>query len=195
MEIEYGDGATPLSPDEIEGLKIKSVATRLELDRYEQENILEAMDWIENGRLGDILTERFVRRLHLRMFGNVWIWAGTYRTSGKNIGVPVGSIHEELAKLLGDARFWVDERPMPDDEIGARFHYRIELIHPFPNGNGRHGRLMTDLLMQRELGAERFSWGGGSVSRDDTIRSRYLEAIRTVDRANDYGPLLEFVRS
>ncbi len=195
MAITYSDGATPLDPDETEGLKIKSVATRLELDLYEQENILEALDWIENGRTGDILTEQFVRKLHLRMFGNVWRWAGTYRKSGKNIGVPVGTIHEELAKLLGDARYWVEERPMPDDEIGARFHYRIELIHPFPNGNGRHGRLMTDLLMQRKLGAERFSWGGGDVSSDDTIRSRYLEAIRAVDRSDDFGPLLEFVRS
>ena len=195
MEIAYSDGATPLDPDEIEGLKIKSVATRLELDRYEQENILEAMDWIERGRTGDILTEQFVRKLHLKMFGNVWRWAGTYRTSGKNIGVPVGMIHEELAKLLGDAHFWVEQRSMPDDLIGATFHYRFEYIHPFPNGNGRHGRLMTDLLMQRKLGAERFSWGGGNVSRDDTIRSRYLEAIRAIDTSSDFGPLIEFVRS
>jgi Fic-DOC domain mobile mystery protein B len=129
------------------------------------------------------------------MFGKVWKWAGTYRTSGKNIGVPVGEIHEELAKLLGDARFWIENRTMSDDEIGARFHYRFELVHPFPNGNGRLGRLLTDLLMEKELGTERFSWGGTDLSQKNNVRNRYIEAIRAVDRSGDYGPLIEFVRS
>ena len=185
-----------LDPDDMEGLLIPSVRTSGDLDRWEQENILEALDWLESGRIGDILTEEFIRRLHGKMFGKVWRWAGTYRTSGKNIGVPVGMIHEELAKLLGDARYWADERPMPDDEIGALFHYRFEWVHPFHNGNGRLGRLLTDLLMERELGAERFTWGGGEAGADGrSIRDRYLEAIRAVDRSRDFGPLLEFVRS
>jgi len=195
MRMEGRNRSIPLGPDETDGLAIPSIRTQGDLDRYEQENILAALDWIETGRTGDILTEQFIRKLHERMFGKVWRWAGTYRTSGKNIGVPVGMIHEEIAKLLGDARYWVEERPMPDDEIGVRFHYRFELIHPFPNGNGRHGRLLTDLLMERKLGAERFSWGGADLSGGNTARKRYIEAIRAVDRYGDYGPLLEFVRS
>jgi Fic-DOC domain mobile mystery protein B len=195
MEIEYPAGMRRLDPDELEGLLIPSVRTQGDLDRWEQENILDALDWLDTGRTGDILTEQFVRKLHMKMFGKVWKWAGTFRTSGKNIGVSVGMIHEELAKLLGDARLWIEERPMTDDEIGAIFHYRFELIHPFSNGNGRHGRLMTDLLMERLLGAERFSWGGGNISRDIDIRARYIEALRAVDRSYDFGPLLEFVRS
>jgi Fic-DOC domain mobile mystery protein B len=195
MEIVYPEGATPLDPDEAGGLRIPSIATREDLDRLEQENILEAIDWTENGRIGDILTERFVRKLHARMFGNVWKWAGRYRKSDKNIGVFWERIPEEIAKLLGDARFWVEERPMPVDEIGAVFHYRLELIHPFPNGNGRHGRLMTDLLVSRSLGAERFSWGGEHLSADSDVRRRYIDALRAVDISNDYGPLIEFVRS
>lgn len=195
MKIVYPDGATPLDPDEMAGLKVQSVSTREDLDRLEQGNILEAIDWIENGRPGDILTESFVRKLHVKMFGKVWKWAGSYRRSGKNIGVDWEMIPEEIAKLLGDTRYWIDERPMPDDEIGARFHYRFELIHPFPNGNGRHGRLLTDLVMERELGADRFSWGGANPSRDRDVRNRYIEAIRDVDRSGDYGPLIGFVRS
>jgi Fic-DOC domain mobile mystery protein B len=195
MEIAYPDGSTPLDPDEVNGLKIPSVTTRDDLDRWEQENILEAVEWIDIGRVGDILTEEFVRKLHLKMFGKVWKWAGRYRLSDKNIGVIWTSIPEEIAKLLGDARFWVAERPMPDDEIGAVFHYRLEQIHSFPNGNGRHGRLLTDLLMERELGVERFSWGGANVSRNDSTRKRYIEALRAVDKSNDFGPLIKFVRS
>jgi Fic-DOC domain mobile mystery protein B len=186
-----------LDPDETLGLLIPSIRTQEDLDRYELQNILDAFTWLESGRIGDILTETFVRKLHVKMFGNIWKWAGTYRTSGMNIGVPVGMIHEELAKLLADARFWVAERPMPDDEIGAVFHYRFEWIHPFPNGNGRIGRLLTDLLMERELGAEMFTWGEGSGTANDgrSIRERYLEAIRAIDRSSDYTLLLEFVRS
>ena len=195
MEIVYPDGSTPLDPDEVNGLKIQSVTTRDDLDRWEQENILEAVEWIGSGRIGDILTEEFVRKLHLKMFGEVWKWAGRYRLSDKNIGVIWTSIPEEIAKLLGDARFWVAERSMPDDEIGAIFHYRLERIHPFPNGNGRHGRLLTDLLMERKLGTERFSWGGANISRDDSTRKHYIEALRAVDKSNDFGPLIKFVRS
>lgn len=195
MKIVYPDGATPLDPDEMAGLKAQSISTREDLDRLEQGNILEAIDWIENGRPGDILTEGFVRKLHVKMFGKVWKWAGTYRHSGKNIGVDWERIPEEIAKLLGDTRFWIDERLMPDDEIGARFHYRFELIHPFHNGNGRHGRLLTDLVMERKLGAERFSWGGANPSWDKNVRKRYIEAIQDVDRSGDYSPLIGFVRS
>ena len=187
--------AAPLDPDEIAGLKIESIVTRSDLDLWEQENILDAIGWLERGRTGDILTEGFVRRLHGKMFGRVWKWAGTYRHSDKNIGVAWERIPEEVAKLMGDARFHVAERPMPADEIGARFHYRFELIHPFTNGNGRLGRLMTDLLMERKLGVERFSWGGADPSRNRDVRRRYIEAIRAIDRSGDYAPLLEFVRS
>jgi Fic-DOC domain mobile mystery protein B len=195
MEIIFPDGATPLDLNEIGGLKIQSISTRNELDRYEHENILEALDWIEEGKTGDILTENFVRKLHEKMFGRVWKWAGRYRLSDKNVGIAWDRIPEEIAKLIGDARYWVDERPFPDDETGARFHYRFELIHPFPNGNGRLGRLLTDLLMEKELGAGRFSWGGTDLSRENGVRKRYLEAIREIDRSGDFGPLIEFVRS
>jgi len=195
MKIVFPDGATPLDPDEMEGLKIQSVMFRPELDRWEHENILEALEWIAEGNIGDMLSEEFVRKLHLKMFGKVWKWAGTYRHSDKSIGIDWRYITTEIAKLLGDARYHVDERPMLDDEIGARFHYRLEKIHPFPNGNGRHGRLMTDLLMERELGTERFSWGGTNLSRENGVRGRYLEALRTVDHSGDYGDLIEFVRS
>ncbi len=179
----------------MEGLLIPTISTRNELDSFEFENIRRANEWLASNRTTDILMESFIRKLHLKMFGNIWKWAGKYRKSNKNIGVFWERIPGEIAKLLGDACFWVEEKPMPDDEIGAVFHYRLELIHPFPNGNGRHGRLMTDLLMERVLGVERFSWGGERLSRDSDVRRGYIEALRAVDGSNDYEPLIEFVRS
>lgn len=46
-------GATPLSEEELDGLKIKSITTRGELDRWEQENIANAMEWLDQRTLPD----------------------------------------------------------------------------------------------------------------------------------------------
>ena len=81
----------------------------------------------------------------------------------------------------------------PPDEIALRLHHRLTAIHPFPNGNGRHARLMADLLIER-LGGQAFTWGGGSLTNIGELRKRYVAALKTADN-HDVGPLLEFVRS
>jgi fido (protein-threonine AMPylation protein) len=82
---------------------------------------------------------------------------------------------------------------MSRDEIGARFHHRLVFIHPFPNGNGRHSRLMTDVLM-KDLGARRFTWGQGSLVSPSDLRKKYITALKSADNGN-IKPLLDFVRS
>jgi Fic-DOC domain mobile mystery protein B len=81
----------------------------------------------------------------------------------------------------------------PPDEIAVRFHHRLEQIHPFPNGNGRHARLMADLLVMR-LGGERFSWGSTNLQDAGAVRQRYFAALQSADD-HDIGPLLTFARS
>ena len=93
MTFEYPVGATPLDPEEEQGLLITHITTKGELDSWEQENILEASRWAASGRKKNVLTVEFIRDLHRRMFGNVWRWAGEYRTTGKNIGVPADQIN------------------------------------------------------------------------------------------------------
>ena len=66
-------------------------------------------------------------------------------------------------------------------------------IHPFPNGNGRHTRMMADLLAQ-QLGARPFSWGGRDLAEASAVRSKYLAALRRADK-HDLAPLLAFARS
>ena len=143
-----GDGNTPLSPDEQADL-IPNLSTRDELNEWERTNILVAYDWALNPRTlrrNDPMTEPYLRDLHHRMFDQTWKWAGRYRTTEKNIGIPHYQIREALAALLGDARYWLEHRTFPPDEIAIRFHHRLVFIHPFANGNGRHGRLMADVL-------------------------------------------------
>lgn len=194
MNFEYPEGATPLDPDEARGLLLSHITTRAELDRWEQENIAEAEAWAFRRAPRDILTDGFIKRLHKRMFGHVWRWAGEFRTTGKNIGVQSWQIATELRNLCADAAVWLEQGAWPPDEIAIRFHHRLTAIHPFPNGNGRHARMMTDILMVHLLKQPRFTWGRGNLVNAGECREQYINALRAADR-HDYGPLLAFARS
>ena len=190
-----GDGNTPLSPDEQADL-IPNLSTRDELNEWERTNILVAYDWALNPRTlrrNDPMTEPYLRDLHHRMFDQTWKWAGLYRTTEKNIGIPHYQIREALAALLGDARYWLEHRTFPPDEIAIRFHHRLVFIHPFANGNGRHGRLMADVLAKKQ-NMPVFTWGGADIAVHRDFRRRYVDALRAADR-NEVKPLLEFARS
>ena len=168
------------------------IAYRRELNEAEQENISRAQDWALNRRR-DPLSEKFVKDLHRRMFGDVWRWAGRLRMSERNLGIVFHEIPVALRQLLDDTRAWIEYQTYPPDEIAVRFHHRLVLIHSFPNGNGRHARLMADLLVMR-LGGERFSWGSANLQDAGTVRQRYIAALRAADD-QDIGPLLAFARS
>jgi len=189
-------GATPLDPDEAEGLVPDHIVTRGELNAWEQLNIAHAAEWIWKrgvGHADDLLTREVVCELHRRMFSETWIWAGRFRGSLKNLGVPPEAIPERLHDLLADVRYWVEHRTYAVDEMACRFHHRLVSVHPFPNGNGRHARLMTDAFL-RTLGAEVFSWGSGSIDNPGSVRDRYIHALRAADNGH-YAALMAFVRS
>lgn len=194
MPFDYPPGATPLDRDEAEGLRLTHISTREELNLFEAENIRQGMEWAWRSRRKDILNEGFIRLLHRRMFGNVWKWAGEFRQSNKNIGVPREMIGIELRHLCEDVAYWIEHETYVPDEIAARFHHRLVAIHPFANGNGRHARMMADLLLEKRLGAARFSWGGGELAEANDCRTQYIQALQAADRG-DYAPLLAFVRS
>ena len=186
------DAATPLSEEEREGLIPSYITLRGELNEAEQANILEAQEWAF-GRKRNVLDERFLNNLHRRMFGNVWRWAGQYRHTGKNVGVDAYRIPLELRQLIDDCQFWIEHETYVPDEISARFHHRLVWIHPYPNGNGRHARLATDLLL-RTLGREPFSWGSANLVDPGQTRAQYVAALRAADR-HEFQMLLAFVRS
>jgi len=190
-----GDGNTPLSPEEQADL-IPNLATKEELNEFERANILVAYDWAlapRNLRRQDPLTEPYLRELHLHMFDQTWKWAGLYRTTEKNIGIPHYQIRDALGALLGDARYWLEHRTFPPDETAIRFHHRLVSIHPFANGNGRHARLIADVLA-RTQDKSVFTWGGADIVPQGDFRRRYIEALQAADK-NDIEPLLAFARS
>lgn len=190
--FEGPDAATPLTPEERVALIPADIAYRHELNAAEQENIFRAQDWAL-ARRRDFLTEKFVKNLHGRMLGDVWRWAGHFRISEKNLGVPHREIPIALRQLLDDVRTWIEYGSYRPDEIAVRFHHRLVQIHPFPNGNGRHARLMADLLVM-SMGEDRFSWGSTALQDPGDVRTHYIDALRAADN-HDVSSLLTFARS
>ena len=193
--FEHVEDSTPLTHEERCDL-IPDLTTREELNEWELQNIVVARSWAlapQNLVRQNSMTESYVRDLHTRMFDHTWKWAGRYRTTEKNIGIPHYLVRETLALLLGDVQFWLENETYEPDEIAVRLHHRLVFIHPFPNGNGRHARLLADVVT-RVQGRETFSWGGGSVIETSELRRRYIEALRSADKG-DLQLLLTFARS
>jgi len=188
------EGATPLKPEEKEDL-IPDIQSREELNEWEQNNILEAERWLFSSRrsLDRILNVTFIRSLHEKMFEHVWEWAGQFRDSERNIGIDPRQISVECKKLCENAAYWIEEETHEPLETFARLHHRLTVIHPFPNGNGRHARLFVDYLSYYNDDT-RFSWGGKNLVNEGNIRERYIQSLRKADRG-DFKPLLDFMRS
>jgi Fic-DOC domain mobile mystery protein B len=196
IAFAYEEGQTPLDEEEKEGLLISTITTREELDEFEQLNIQKAIEWTLRRKFKKekILTEDFIKDLHKRMFGDVWRWAGTFRNSNKNIGIDRFQIGIEFRKLLDDTKHWIEYQIYEPDEIAIRFKHRIVSIHCFANGNGRHSRLMADILIKHVFSLPVFSWGSSNLVKADKIRAMYLAGIRQADIGN-MKPLIAFSRS
>lgn len=194
IEFVYPEGASPLDLDESEGLLLTHISTRAELDRWEQDNIIEALEWLDSTKPTNILDEQFIKKLHHMMFRNVWSWAGHFRCSDKNIGGPWYQISTSLKNMCDDTRYQIEHQTESSDELAIKFHHRLVWIHPFPNGNGRHARLMTDTLLENVLKCPKFTWGSGNLVKSGETRQRYIDALRSADR-HDYELLRKFVRT
>ena len=195
MEFQYPPGATPLDPDEAQGLVPTYITTQGDLNAWEQINIAPGERWATRQIKRNLLDEGFIRELHRQMFAKTWRWAGTFRKSNKNIGVDWTQVSVKLRDLLDNTKYQVENHVFDADETAVRFHHQLVWIHAFPNGNGRHARLMADLLAIRH-GRVRLTWGDGEVSIASigTLRDRYLAALRAADQGQ-FEDLIDFARS
>ena len=146
----------------------------------------------------DVLDVDTLEELHRRMFGQTWTWAGAYRTSERTIS-PYSwpEVPRLVRDLLANAATQHDALVGDHDaldELAARFHHELVRIHPWPNGNGRHSRLATELLLRR-WGRPPFTWGAASGGADQLAnRDRYIAALRRADHG-EFKQLYEFVRA
>ena len=191
-------GNTPLHPEDAAQL-IPNLATKGELDEWERTNILAAQRWAFNPRVmrtRDPVDELYLRELHRRMFDATWKWAGKYRTRHVNIGCPFAEIYQRIPVLLGNVSFWIQNKTFGFDEIAVRFHYQLVTeIHAFPNGNGRHARLLANVLRVKH-GQPRFTWGRANLTDTGPARELYFAALHALDAdSTNIQPLLEFAKS
>lgn len=196
LDLAYIHGQTPLDEDEKEGLLIPTIATREELDEFEQQNIEDAFQWVltRSFKAESVLTEKFICNLHQRMFGNVWDWSGTFRKTDKNLGIEKWQIPMAVKALCDDAIFWLKNNTYTPEEIAIRFKHRIVSIHCFPNGNGRHSRLMADIIIHKLFDLPLFTWGTGDLVLQGDTRRSYLQAVKAADNQH-FQPLLTFARN
>jgi len=196
LDASTVEGQTPLSAEELEGIRIPTISTRWELDEFEQQNIENALEWTLSQKAGldKLLSLKYIQKVHQQMFNNVWTWAGSFRKTNKNIGVDKFQIQPKLKLLFDDCRYWLEQQSFSEDEIAVRFKHRLVKIHPFPNGNGRHSRLCGDILISHVLNQPVFSWGRVNLAKTGKPREIYLLALRKADEG-DLLPLLSFARS
>lgn len=195
LRFDYIAGQTPINEEERNGLLISNLVAQYELDEFEQLNIERAIEWTIRTKFSAdrILSEKFVKDLHKRMFGEVWKWAGTFRKTNKNIGVEWTQIGVQLKALLDDTRYWIRHRSFSEEEIAIRFKHRLVLIHCFSNGNGRYARLMADIMMESIFKKALFSWNQTSMAKPSETRGQYISALKQADRGN-INPLLNFAQ-
>jgi Fic-DOC domain mobile mystery protein B len=196
LEIIYANGQTPLSEEELDGLLIPSITTREELDEFEQLNIEKAIQWTFGKKINaeKLFTEKFIKDLHKRMYGEVWKWAGSFRNSEKNLGIKSYLIPLQLKQLLDDVIYWYQNNTFPPVELAIRFKHQLVSIHCFPNGNGRHSRLMADLILEKLYMQPFLSWGSSNLVKADDKRKNYIRAIKMADN-HDLHPLIDFAKS
>lgn len=190
--LATGDGHTELTDEDRDGLIPTYISTRGELYEAEQKSIAEAL--LRKAPTDrQVLHDKYLRELHKSMFGQVWKWAGKYRPRETNIGIEPNAIASEVRKLTQDTAAWIEYEAYEQLEIVVRFHHRLIQIHPFPNGNGRFGRVAADMLSVA-LGGENLSWGSDLDVDTAKLRHRYLRALHTSDKG-DMSQLMDFASS
>ncbi len=189
MKLIYIPGQTPLDPDEIDGLIPQHITLQRELNEFEQQNITKAAaKYLSSNSKVDLTDPLVIKRIHREMFDDTWKWAGQFRTSIKTIGVFPEKIHGELKRVCDDLKYWLANKTYPIDEIAVRFHFRLVWIHLFPNGNGRHSRLIADIITYSN-NLPPLTWGGGNLNIRGTARDAYIAALERADK-HDFSDLL-----
>lgn len=190
--VNEPEGATPLTLDDMQGLRYKHLETRDQLNELEAANILKGQMWankLKAPTLETIFSRDFITQLHIELFGEVWKWAGIFRLRELNIGVAPHNISVELHNFLEDAKCWIEFKHFDNLELSARIQHRLVQIHPFANGNGRHSRIFTDIVRVFLLKEKPMKWANVKLEDMTTERSSYISGLRTADG----GDFLEFV--
>ena len=184
-------GETPIN--DVPQLKIKGLGSRADLNIAEAQNLLSAtIKYLaaKPSHRQAPFTVTWGRQLHREMLGHVWGWAGSFRNTQTNIGVPAPQIETDLHNLLIDLEQWPSS-DMPWPEQAGRLHHRAVAIHPFVNGNGRWARMLANIWLKQH--DQPITQWPSDLNDQTKIRQQYLQAIRQAD-AHHLEPLIALHR-
>jgi len=182
-------GQTPIG--DLSGLCDRSITTQSALNAAEAENIRKAVLKYLVGRPTKRIAPfdlAWIQRLHAEMFGDVWLWAGSFRQAELNIGTPSYLIATDLQTLLDDLSAW-SASDMPMLEQSVRLHHGSVRIHPFLNGNGRWSRMLGNVWLRLHK-HQIVEWPEHVIGAESTVRADYLRAVRRADE-HDFEPLIQ----
>lgn len=134
---------------------------------------------------------------HAVMTRNLLEEAGVFRTGSVGVAdsngriIHFGSLPQYVPDLVMELLDWVKNSQMHMLIRSCVFHYELELIHPFADGNGRMGRLWHTLLLSKWNAA--FAW----LPVESVIRDRQQEYYAALNSANSMGAtvFIEFMLS
>lgn len=178
-------GATPL--DDISGLLQSQIITQEQLNAAEQLNVQQAGDWLDRtSGVRSIFTVSWLKELHQQMYKDVWSWAGEFRKTTTNVGVPPHTVPMRLGEAAANFNDWfhANRDGMDVLRFAANYHHHLVFIHPFPDGNGRWARLAVDTVFTRLMDKTPPIWSRGALHDAGDERVRYIDALKEADSGN-----------
>lgn len=199
FDPEYGE--TLVAEDDLESLTEQARAVVGDPVRKADVYDLEQAIWAqvaadrltavlnESLTVEEILTDHFVRQLHIDLYARIWTWAGRHRRLETNVGVAPEQIALRLRTDVDDLRWrWLHTTDLTPRVLGIAFHAIVVHIHPFIDGNGRTTRLLADLAFAATQESDElleYDW--------DVDRPEYIRLLRHFDLTRDTRPLAGLV--
>ena len=149
---------------------------------------------IESVRVDQPLKANDLCDWHRRWLGNVYEWAGEYRSVNIGKGNFQFAACAQIPRLMDglDSKILSAYTPcegMTESQLAdaiAIVHVELILIHPFREGNGRLSRLLMNVM------ALQAGWPELDFSAWDRNKQAYFSAIQS--GLDDYAPMKQLVR-
>ncbi len=163
-----------------------------------QKDVLEVMNAIkvyDNLNNFNPLSEKSFLSAHKNLMNNLIPNAGKYRTQG--VGIVKGSKVAHLAPPAGKVPSLMKElfNYLKNDNDLALikscvFHYEMEFIHPFLDGNGRMGRLWQTLILISEYPVFEYLPFETLISK---TQKEYYKSLSVSDRSGNSSAFIEYM--